>query len=271
VQALSRSSLCLLVAGLAVALFMLVGATADVTAQGVRSFLKGKELLPNVDLVKTIEASVKTMQSATKSASEFSQKSKALENEAYTLAIVVQAGRENDELAKKASALTDAALALAEAAKKKDFNEAKKQVALIADFKKMAGSDKTDAVNLGKTVPLKNLMMQVRDVDQELKKATRLNAAAWNQKGKAEEISLHTNRMVALTLAMLQHTPETDPDAKKGQTSKVWKESSQDTQDACLTLASAARAKKPDDFKKAYMVMDKACTKCHEVYRVETD
>jgi cytochrome c556 len=267
----SQSSLTLLTATLAVTVFALVLTAADVTAQGDKSSVKAKELLPNADLIKTIEASVKTMQAYTKSASEFNQKAKALENEAFTLAIIAQAGRENDELAKKSRPLTDAALALAAAAKKKDFNEAKKQIATSADFKKMAPSDGDAEVNLGKVVPLKNLMTQVKDIDQELKKVTRMTAASWNQKGKPEEIALHANRMLALTLAMIQHTPETDPDAKKGQTSKVWKDTSVETQEMCLILAAAARNKKPDDFKKAYMNMDKACTKCHEVYRVETD
>jgi hypothetical protein len=267
-----RSKCCLVVAGL-LAGVLAVGLGTSADAQSVAAGLKAKdkELLPDGELVKAIEACVKTMQAGTRSASEFNQKSKALENEAYTLAIIVQAGRESDELAKKSRALTDAALALADAAKKKDFNEAKKQVGAIADFKKMDGGGKDGDVNLGKAVPLKNLMMVVRDVDGDLKKARALNAASWNQKGKQEEITNHANRMVALSLAMIQHTPDKDPDSKKGQTSKVWKETSQETQAMALEVASAARAKKPDDFKKAYQNMDRACTKCHEVYRVEAD
>ena|GEM_PF-5758549 len=265
-----RSTFCLIAAGLAVtALAASVSGLA--TAQDVRRSIKADDLLPGPEVVKSLEASVKTLQAGTKSASEFNQKAKALENEAYTFAMLVQSSRGTEEMAKKSGPLTEAALALAAAARKKDFNEARKQVAILADFKKVEGSGSAESVDLGKAVPVKNLMMVVRDVDQELKKATRLTAANWNQKGKPEEIANHANRMVATTLAMLQHTPEKDPDAKKGQTSKVWRETSKETQDACLELAKAARAKKPDDFKKAYMAMDKACTKCHEVYRVEED
>jgi cytochrome c556 len=228
-------------------------------------------LLAGPDLMRALDASIKVMQSATRSASEFNQKAKALENEAYTFAILVQAGRDSDELAGKAAYLSDTALALAAAAKKKDFGEAKKQVAALSDFKNASKSDGQGEVHLGKAVPLANLMKVVGDVDQELKKATRLTPAAWNQKGKAEEITLHASRMLALSLAMVQHTPETDPNANKGQTSKLWKETSQETQAACLELLKAARAKNSAEFRKAYTAMDKACTRCHDVYRVEDD
>lgn len=240
-------------------------------AEDARNAAKTGNLVPGPELVRSLEASVKFMQSATRSASEFNQKAKALENEAYAFAILVQAGRDTEEMARKAGPLTETALALAAAAKKKNYNDAKNHVAALADFKKVESDGTTVEVNFGKSVPLRNLMEVVRDTDQELKKATRLTAASWNQRGKAEEITNYANRMTALSLAMLHHTPETDPDAKKGQTAKVWRDTSQETMDACLELAKAARSKNANEFKKAYTAMDKACTRCHDVYRVEED
>lgn len=258
--------------GLAAGLLVCLSMHAPVAdAEDASTANKTGNLLPGPELVRALEVSVKFMQSATRSASEFNQKAKALENEAYTFAILVQAGRDTEEMARKAGPLTETALALAAAAKKKNYNDAKNLVASLADFKKVESDMTAAEVNLGKTVPIKNLMEVVRDVDQELKKATRLTAASWQQRGKAEEITNYANRMTALTLAMLHHTPETDPDAKKGQTSKIWRETSQETQNACLELAKAARTKNVTEFKKAYTAMDKACTRCHDVYRVEED
>jgi cytochrome c556 len=77
--------------------------------------------------------------------------------------------------------------------------------------------------------------------------------------------------MMALSVGILAHTPEKDPDAPKGQTSKAWRETSEATQAAVIEVVAAARAKKADQFKKAYINMDKACTSCHEIYRVELD
>lgn len=262
-----------LVPGLAAVLMLalVIGLSVPAGAEDARNGTKTGNLMPGPELVRNLELSIKFMQSATRSASEFNQKAKALENEAYAFAILVQAGRDTDEMARKAGPLTETALALAAAAKKKSYNDAKNLVATLADYKKVESDSTPPEVNLGKAVPIRNLMEVVRDVDQELKKATRLTAASWNQRGKADEITNHANRMTALCLAMLHHTPETDPDAKKGQTSKIWRETSQETLDACLELAKAARAKNSTEFKKAYMAMDKACTRCHDVYRVEED
>jgi hypothetical protein len=232
---------------------------------------EAKMILSDPELAKLIEDSAKMLQSATKSQSEFNRLAKTVEAEGYNLVLIAQAAMGNPSLADKAPGLRDAALSLAEAAKKKDYTEVKKQVTAVAGFKSMSGGGKTSATPLAKAVPLKNLMASVRDTDTVLKGATRLTAAQWMQRGKAEEIAAHAMKMTTLTLGMLAHAPEKDPDPKKGQTRQLWIESSEEVQGFTLEMAKAVRAKNPTEYKKVYMKMDAACTKCHDKYRVEAD
>ena len=55
----------------------------------------------------------------------------------------------------------------------------------------------------------------------------------------------------------------------QGKNPKAWTESAEGMQKGALELASAAKAKKPADVKKAAEKMDNNCKSCHKVFRDE--
>lgn len=227
-----------------------------------------KKIMPGPELVQLVEESTKLLQDATKSASQFNMKAKTAEREAYAVAIYAQVGIHGGDadIAKKSSALRDAALALAEAAKKKDFEEAKKHVAAIASFKTASPGAAKENVSLKDSVPIEDLMENVNTVNKEFLKYKRLAGPAWNAKGKPEEIALNSRRMAALTVAIDAHAPDKD-EAKK--TKKAWADSVKGVQIATLEMVEAAKSKKAAEWKEAYNRMDASCTRCHEVFRDE--
>ncbi len=155
-----------------------------------------------------------------------------------------------------------------DAVKKQDFNEAKKQVAAVAAWK-TANAAGPKPMPLNKAVPLKNLMLQVRDTNRALEDHRKMNAVDWNNPMKVDRAVLDSERMAMLTVGMTAHTPDTDPDVKKGQTKKLWADSSAEVRKHLLDMVAAARAKDAKKYKDAFNAMDKACTKCHDAFRQE--
>jgi hypothetical protein len=237
------------------------------------------KVLPETELVKLVDESGKTIQDAVRSASTFNLKAKSVENEAYVLLVYAQAGMKSGsaDLAKKSAALHQTATKLAAAAKKKNLDEAKKLAAIVASFKTAKpGEEKSDGVNLGKEIPVKNLMEEVQTLflrfDKPQKGAyKRLTKAEWEARGKTDEVATASHKMAALTMAITAHAPEKDPDAAKGQTRKVWLETTENTRTAALEMATAAKGKDQAEFKKALTRLNTACTKCHDAFRIETN
>jgi hypothetical protein len=235
-----------------------------------------KTVLPEAELIRLVEDSVKFLQDATRSTTALRTQAKPAENRAYVLLICAQAGLNGDgDLAKKSAVLKSVALNLAEAIKKQDLATAKKQVEVLAKFKSMKPDGKTEGgeIDLAKSVPIASLMKEVGETDKKLQDAKRLTAAAFTAKGKADEIATLSYKMAALTMAITAHVPEKDPDPKETDkdkqqmTRKLWLESTAESRDATLEMAAAAKAKKASDFKAAYSKMDSACTRCHDVFR----
>jgi cytochrome c556 len=226
-----------------------------------------KAFLPEAELTRVLAESVKVLQDATKSQTNFNTKAPLAENEAYVLIIYAEAGiQSGDEgLAKRSAALQQAAAKLAEACKDKKLDEAKKQVAAIANFKNLKPADDAKPMSLGEGVPIKNLMKSVNESDKVIKTYRRLTATQFNVKAKNDEIILNSLRMAALTGAITAHAPAKDEDKKK--TRKHWLESTAEVREATIEMANAAKAKKPDAFKTALTKMDSACVKCHDVFR----
>jgi len=232
-----------------------------------------KAIFPEADITKLVAESVKVLQDATRSATNFSSKGlkdSLAENEAYVLMIYAEAGmKSGDEaLAKKCSALHEAAAKLAQACKDKNLDEAKTHVAAIAGFKTMKGDD-VKAKSLNEAIPIKNLMKTVGKQEEAMKAYRRLSTAAFGARGKADEVHLNALRMAALTGAITAHAPAKDEDAKK--TRKFWLESTAETREFTVELAAAAKAKKLDAVKANLTKMSDACIKCHDVYRVEVN
>jgi cytochrome c556 len=244
-----------------------------------------KEFLPDADLVKLVEDSTTFLKDATKSSGSFNQKAKDIEGEAILLLLYAQAAVHSDqeETTKKAAVLQEAALALMKAAQGKKYDDAKKQVEVIAKFKSLkADGPKGREVDIAKTVPIKRLMEQVGKLDLKISgnakgSYKRLTASEWNAKGKTDEVALNSYRMAAFVTAMTAYAPEQDPDPKetdkkkKNQTKKNWLNTTTETREATMDMVAAAKAKKQDDFKKGLNRMISACNSCHDIFRGESD
>ncbi len=224
------------------------------------------------DLDRLLDDTKKVLDDAVKSQGNFNMKSKYnakarnIEGEAYVLLIYAEAAEANGDA--KAANLRDAALGLLDAVKKQSFDEAKKHVAAVGAWK-MANGGGPKPMPLNKAVPLKNLMLQVRDTQRALEDHRKMNAADWNNALKVDRAVLDSERMAMLTLGMTAHTPDTDPDVKKGQTKKLWADTSAEVRQHLLEMVAAAKGKDAKKYKDAFNAMDKACTKCHDKYRLE--
>lgn len=252
--------------GLSLALFVCFQTPFTVGAVADRTDVDWKTMLPEADLVKVIGESVKFLQEATRSQTNFNTKAPLAENEAYVLVIYAEAGLKSgsDDLAGRSAALHKAASRLAEACKDKKLDEAKKQVAAIANFKSMKPDGEMKGAPLAKSVPIKNLMKTVNETDKLMRNYRRLTAAQFNVKGKTDEMALNSLRMAALTGAITAHVPDKD-DGKR--TRKHWLETTAEVREATIEMANAAKAKKQDQFKTALGKMDSACIRCHDVFR----
>ncbi len=268
----SRSQIGLLLAGVAT---LVVGwqVTPSSRAAEIAKAVPGAEIKAvAADFDKLLDDTKKVLDDAVKSQGNFNMKSKYnakarnIEGEAYVLLIYAEAAEANGDA--KAANLRDAALGLLDAVKKQSFDEAKKHVAAVGAWK-MANAGGPKPMPLNKAVPLKNLMLQVRDTNRALEDHRRLSPAEWKVPAKADRVVLDTQRMAMLTLGMTAHTPDKDPDAKKGMTTKLWADSSAEVRKHTIDMVAAAKKADPAAFKTAFNAMDKACTSCHDKFRPE--
>jgi hypothetical protein len=264
VCSISRSTVGLLAAVLVSLGLIAAPATGPAVAQAP----KGNGL-PEADLTKLINETAKSLQTDTRSAQEFNTKLKRIEADAYLLVILAQAGI-NGGGDPKLITLREEALKLAEAAKAKNFEAAKKAAEAIANFKAMKpGNPQNAKCELGKVVPIKILMENVNATNRFLIMHNRLSAAAWKAAGKTDAVAADSTKIAALSLAIIEHTPAKDPDPAKGQTRKAWEESARNVHAATLDLIEAAKKKDQTAWKSAFKKMDTACTSCHDIFRVE--
>jgi hypothetical protein len=225
-------------------------------------------------LTRLVADSVKNLQDATKSATNWNSKGlkdSYAENEAYVLVLYAEAGMKSgsDELAKRCQALQKTALKLAQACKDKNLDEAKKQVAVVDKFKTMKPEGDEKPMPLAQAIPVKNLMMAVGKQEDALKAYRRLTPAQFAAASKPQELTSNSLRMTAMTGGITAHVPPKDEDAKK--TRKIWFDTTAEVRDATVEMANAAKAKKLTDFKTALNKMSDACVKCHDVYRKKDD
>jgi hypothetical protein len=272
----SRSAFGFALAAMVGLTVLLLSAPKDAAAADLNLEGDWKSVLPEPELIKIVDDSVKYLQDATKSTTELRTKAKPAENRAYVVLLCAQAGMSGEgDMARKSAILKDASITLAQAIKKQDLAAAKKQVETLAKFKTMKpdGDAKVEAVDLAKAIPIENLMKEVTETDKKLQEYKRLTAAAFTAQRKPDEIATASYKMAALTMAITAHVPENDPDPKEKDkekqkmSKKLWLESTAEVREATLLMASAAKAKKAADFKSAYAKMDSACTKCHDVFR----
>jgi hypothetical protein len=210
------------------------------------------------------------------------------ENNAYLMIIYAHAGLRSggQDLVKRSGAVQVVAPKIAAAAKGKDFNGTKKEVEELAKILeknwKPADGAANPPLNLRTAVPIKNLMKEVSNLNRQIQSPVpkdmsikRWRATEWQMKGKAEYATTASYKMTLLMLAAAQHHPEKDPAAGANKdeakmTIKAWVDSSLEVKDHTLGMAEAAKGKNQSKFNGAVTKMDTACTKCHDIFRVET-
>lgn len=227
------------------------------------------ELMPEPVFTKIMEESVKTLQEKTRSPSEFNRQAKSVTNEAYSLILLAEVARRANEgdMAQKAVFISTTAKELAAAAKSKDLETSKKLVTALAGFKKVKEETKPLKEPLQELVPVHNLMEQVEVVNKEMKKYRRMKEADLKAKNKSEEVTRNTYRLTAYSVGITAHVP--DKDIPKGKSKEDWLKATEDLRKATLEIAAAAKAKNQKNLRDAIDKMDRACTKCHDDFRVD--
>jgi hypothetical protein len=174
----------------------------------------------------------------------------------------------------KCADLRDAALALLQAAQKKDYDQAKKLAAVMAQFPNLKHDDTPHPSNpapkngLGMEDIMRPFSASGARLEKTLAGDGRLDSAQLAGPGRAEEATDHAYQVAALACFVQGHTPAKD---EKGQSRKVWQEASADMQRQALEMALAARAKDTAGLHKAYSSLAASCTQCHKVFRTEDE
>jgi len=81
---------------------------------------------------------------------------------------------------------------------------------------------------------------------------------------EAQSLSEMGYAIAALSEIAIAMAPAKDEGKKKKKDWIVW---SEEMRDGALAMSAAAKAKKPDDLRKAAKKTDDACVKCHDVFR----
>lgn len=227
--------------------------------------------LPEAMFVRLFDDSLKNIQEYARSESSLNQKNNDLESEAYYLMMLAEAAKQTgvNGWSSKAGAIQAYAAELALAAKRKDLAAAKKQAGLLADLKKPETAPEEKTRNVAQAVPIQNLMKQVQAHYKKHQDYRRLSAAAFNQRGKTDEIHAAAYRMAVYALGIHAHVPTKD--LPKDKSPKDWEEACEDMRKACLDIAAAAKAKKQADVKNSILRLEASCNRCHKDFRVDVD
>lgn len=227
--------------------------------------------LPDAIFTKLLDDSLKTIQDFARSESSLNQKSNDVESEAYYLIMLAEVAKQTglNGWSSKVGALQAHAADLALAARRKDLAAVKKQAGLIADLKKPEAAGEAKPRSLAQAVPIQNLMKQVQSLHKKHQDYRRLSAAAFGQRGKADEIHIAAYRMAVYAIAIHAHVPTKD--IPKDKSAKDWEGACEDMRKACLDIANAAKAKKQSDVKNSILKLEASCNRCHKDFRVDVD
>jgi hypothetical protein len=220
-----------------------------------------------------LEEDIVRLETAAKDAASFGPNRKMLRTEALALAVYAQVGiNEGDKgLTKKLALVRNGAFGFAAAAEAGNREEAVRAGALAKGFRVATGESQPRSVSipLNRIIPLTNLMEQAGLLTATMSEYEAISLGDWGQPTKRDEILHNTWRMAALVRAMREHTPETDPNPKKGQTRQLWQETLRDCRTEVDVLLSAVRSNNPTTYAAGYKALDAACNRCHIAYRVE--
>jgi len=227
--------------------------------------------LPLQELLDLIQADLDGLAAKTHDANAFRTQARVIQNEALAVALYAQIGlsRSDANEGKRFAVLRNAALRFAEAAREKNPDAARAAVPSV-DVK--SGEEirpRSAHISLTRLIPMTNLMEHAGNFLLTVPEYEELTPAKWAEPETKREIMWAMWKLTALMRATEAHTPATDPNPRKGQTVKLWADTSRQSIDATGGAFAAIRAGRHEEFSAAVQRVVASCAACHKAYRVE--
>jgi hypothetical protein len=216
-------------------------------------------LLTDKDHEAILKLQTESVESAMKSSGTFLRGYRNVQRAGFIIASLgnMAAAKGQGEEAKKGAALREAGAALAAAAKKKSYAEAKKAVDTIAAYpKSIAASGESKALKFTDVIPIEQLMKEVNMIDTATRKSGKAADADFAR--QAKELGLRSRLMSCLAVIARDYKEEKD-----------WKGWCDEMREGSVELAKQYEKKDQKAAKEAYNKLQKSCTDCHDVYRME--
>jgi hypothetical protein len=228
--------------------------------------------LPPEEIAQLLHADVARMRDLGVDAKSIGTQSKAVRTEALAIAVYAQVAIADADggATRDLAAVRNAALAAAAAAEDKDARTLDRALKAATDGgDPLTEKPRSAHIPLEKVIPQTNLMEYVGLLHLSVAEYEKLTAEQWADPATRTEVARNLWRMRALMRAIGAHVPAADPNPQKGQTRKLWNESSAQGIDGAMQALSAVRDREREAFNAAIKKLDNACTRCHEAYRVE--
>lgn len=210
------------------------------------------------DFQGVLDQQVEVIKANAKTRSVLSRGSKKVERAASAVALLGNIGAkmlEGDD-AKKAVTLREAGLALMEAAKKRDLDAVKASLAVVESFpKSIEAASEASVTPWTEVISLDMLMKLVSAIDT----AAAETAKSSKEFTKNSRELAHQSKLLALLSVV----------AREHNEAKDWKGWCDEMRAGSEELFIQFGKKSQKGAEEAYNTLQKSCTECHEVYRME--
>lgn len=216
-------------------------------------------LLTDKDHEAILKLQMESVESAMKSSGTFLRGYRNVLRAGHIIASLgnMVATKAQGEDAKKGAALREAGSELAAAAKKKSYADAKKVAELIAGYpKSIAPAADAKAHKFTDVIAIEHLMKEVNMIDTATRKSGKAPDEDFAK--QAKELGLRSRLMACLAVIARDYKEEKD-----------WKGWCDEMREGSIELAKQFEKKDQKAAKEAYTKLQKSCTDCHDVYRME--
>lgn len=235
---------------------LVAGAAAPLAADDAKTW---KTVLSDKDIDAIVQQQAATIKDSLKTNGTFLRGFRKVELAGRLIAGMGNIGTlrlEGDD-AKKAAALREAGVQLAEAAKAKKFDDAKKAFETIEAYPgKIEPAADAKPAKWDDVLPLGILMKGVNAIDGATAQAVRKDEKAFSK--VAKELSVDSTLLACLAVLAREHNENND-----------WKGWCDDMREGSLKMAEQFGKRSLAGSKEARNELQKSCTNCHDVYRKE--
>lgn len=225
---------------------------------------------PKMDVLPLLEEDLARLAVSLDDSAMFEARAKVLHREALALAAYAQVGmRDADKTrTRKIAQIRNTALNFAEATKGKRPEEAKRVLA-VHGTEDQPPTPRSAHLPLNRIIPQTLLMESVGNLNVILSDYGDLPSDRWTDPRQNAEIAGNAWRFHSLMEALISHVPIDDPNPRKGQTRRLWEETTRECRTQTELILSAAMEKRQGEFKATLSRLESVCNRCHDVYRVE--